>query len=443
MIAERILTKTVAALTKRELILHPATSRMLPPAQPNTSYMLYMHVPFCEVLCPFCCFNRYPFKEEMARSYFASLRKEMLMLAALGYDFSSVYVGGGTPTVLMDELCQTLDLAREHFSVREVAVETNPNHLTRDRLEMMQGRVQRLSVGVQSFDDGLLKQMDRYEKYGSGEEIFDRIGEASEWVDSLNVDMIFNFPSQTEEILRSDLEKIIACGARQATFSPLYVSTGTSRKMAAALGTVDYSRERAMYDMVDAALAQGPNAPFERSTLWTFTRKDDNLDAKDPEHIDEYQTSCTDYPAIGSGSITHLGREIYVNTFSISEYNEAIAEGRMSIEGAVTLRPRDIMRYRFMLELYKLRLDKEQFRREFGCDVARGLPLEMAFMRANGAFATDDAHELTLTPRGRYLVTVMYRQFLSGMNNVREQARAALPEEEKHLLFGESCGEFL
>ena len=82
-------------------------------------------------------------------------------------------------------------------------------------------------------------------------------------------------------------------------------------------------------------------------------------------------------------------------------------------------------------------LDKRRFEREFGCSVERGLPLEMTFMRVNGAFEVDDERELTLTPKGRYLVVVLYRQFLSGMNNLREQAREALPAAERQLLFGD------
>ena len=62
----------------------------------------------------------------------------------------------------------------------------------------------------------------------------------------------------------------------------------------------------------------------------------------------------------------------------------------------------------------------------------------MAFMTLNGAFATNNADELTLTPRGRYLVVVMYRKFLSGMNNLREQARACLSGAERQILFEDS-----
>ncbi len=85
------------------------------------------------------------------------LREEMRLVADLGYDFASLYVGGGTPTILLDELCETIDLARELFpSIAEVSAETSPNHLGPELVETLTGRVQRLSCGVQSFDDRLL-----------------------------------------------------------------------------------------------------------------------------------------------------------------------------------------------------------------------------------------------------------------------------------------------
>ncbi len=439
LLSERLLSNIIHNMTQRELKLNRTDDTMLPPPNPGQPYMLYMHVPFCQRLCPYCSFNRYPFHPEIAGPYFESMRKEMLMLKDLGYQFESIYVGGGTPTIMIDELCETLDLAREVFPIKEVASETNPNHLTQPYLDKLKGRVQRLSVGVQSFDDDLLKQMDRYEKYGSGDEILERIAEAEPYFDSLNVDMIFNFPSQTEDILMSDLEKIATCGCRQVTFSPLYVSAATTRKMATTLGKMDYDREYRYYQILDGVLAGGDDPMFRRSTLWTFTRAGEDGhcgQVEDAQQIDEYQVSYDEYPAIGSGSITHLDGCLYVNDFSINDYNEAIAAGHMPIMGKTVLSRRDLMRYRFLLDLYKLRLDKKRFEREFGCSLDAGLPVEMAFMRLNGAFDQDDAEALTLTPMGRYLTVVMYRQFLSGMNNLRDQARDALTGPEHELLFG-------
>ena len=74
---------------------------------------------------------------------------------------------------------------------------------------------------------------------------------------------------------------------------------------------------------------------------------------------------------------------------------------------------------------------------DFGCTVEAGLPVEMAFMKASGAFDRDTRDELTLTPKGRYLMVVMMRQFFIGVNNLRDQARAALVGEERELIFGD------
>ena len=61
--------------------------------------------------CPYCSFNRFPFREDRAKPYFQNMRREMRMLKDLGYDFDSVYIGGGTPTIMIDELCETIDMA--------------------------------------------------------------------------------------------------------------------------------------------------------------------------------------------------------------------------------------------------------------------------------------------------------------------------------------------
>lgn len=434
MLSERLLTLAVQECTKQYLKLSPCDETRMPKPDLDKHYMLYMHVPFCERLCPYCSFNRFPFAEDRAKPYFANMRKEMKMLADLGYDFDSVYIGGGTPTIMIDELCETIDQARDLFSIREVSSETNPNHLIPSYLEKLKGRVQRLSVGVQSFDDGLLKQMDRYEKYGSGEEILERIAEASPYFVSMNADMIFNFPAQTEDILISDIEKVVESGASQTTFYPLMASPSVQKSLVNTVGKVDYTREQRFYEIICELLLD--TGAFELGSAWTFNRVGGNAERKqDPQMIDEYVVDYEEYPAIGSGGITYLGSNLYVNTFSVRDYNAAIESGSMSMMGKAQFSLRDRMRYRFMMQLFGLRLDKREFERDFGMSVDRGLPVEMAFMRTFGAFDVDDDFELTLTAKGRYLVVVMMRQFFIGVNNLRDQARAALTGEERELLF--------
>lgn len=440
MLSERLLTNVVRQCTNQYLKLKSTDEVMMPAPEQGKHYMLYMHVPFCERLCPYCSFNRFPFSEERARPYFENMRKEMRMLKDLGYDFDSVYIGGGTPTIMIDELCDTIDQARELFNIQEVSSETNPNHLIPSYLDKLQGRVQRLSVGVQSFDDGLLKQMDRYDKYGCGQEIIERIQDASPYFVSMNADMIFNFPAQTEDILINDIERVIESGCTQTTFYPLMASPSVERSLARTVGKVDYAREQKYYEIICELLAGGPLHLFEHGSAWTFNKRNTSAAGEDVM-IDEYVVDYEEYPAIGSGGITYLGSNLYVNTFSVRDYNKCIEAGHMSIMGKTTFSKRDRMRYRFMMQLFGLRLDKRQFKKDFGCSVEMGLPVEMAFMKASGAFATDNADELTLTPKGRYLLVVMMRQFFIGVNNLRDQARAVLPGEEKELLFGSGCAE--
>jgi len=109
------------------------------------------------------------FDEKLCREYFRALRKEMKLYKNRGFDFRSVYVGGGTPTIMIDELYEAIADAKTLFSVKEISVETNPNCLADKDINLLRKMgVSRLSVGVQSFDDGLLRAMERYGTYGGG-----------------------------------------------------------------------------------------------------------------------------------------------------------------------------------------------------------------------------------------------------------------------------------
>ena len=426
MLSERLLTPVVRTLNSRYLALEHADLERLPGPKPGAQYMLYVHVPFCQRLCPYCSFNRFPFSEERAAPYFDQLRDEMRMVADLGYDFDSMYVGGGTPTIMLSQLTRTIDLARELFSIKEVSSETNPNHLIPEYVEELAPRVQRFSVGVQSFDDGLLKQMERYDKYGSGAEILERIQATAGAFHSMNVDMIFNFPSQTAEMLRHDVAMLKESGCNQTTFYPLMASPAVNRELAKTVGPVDYAREADFY----AQLSHDLSDTFENGSAWTFSRIAGGM-------IDEYIVDYEQYVGVGSGAFSYLDGTLYVNTFSLREYAAQLGAGRMAVAGKKSFGAHERMRYRFLMELFGLKLDKKAFQRDFGVSIDRGLRMEMSYMRAVGAFDRDDADVLTLTPKGRYLMVAMMREFFIGVNNVRDQARAALKPDERELLFGE------
>jgi menaquinone C8-methyltransferase len=400
------------------LNIHPVNHAALPAPHPKRTYMLYAHVPFCESLCPYCSFNRFIYQEPLARAYFSNLRDEMRMVKRKGYNFSTLYIGGGTPTILLDELSQTIDLARSLFDIHEVSCETNPNHLDQRLVDALGDRVQRLSVGVQSFDNDLLRKVNRLDRFGTGKEILARLQKIAGAFHSLNVDMIFNFPSQDADMIRRDVEAIIACGANQTTFYPLMTAPSVSRALSASVGQIEHSSEADYYEQIVQALSGN----FELSTAWTFSRTGGGL-------IDEYIVESEEYVGIGSGSFSYLNGSLYVNTFSLEAYRDLINARKSPITGKRRFARLDQMRYRFMMELFGLKLDKAAWMHTFGRPVERSLPLEIAFFQANNAFEQNTPHEITLSPRGRYLLVVMMREFFSGINRIRDQARQAVIEE--------------
>ena len=420
LLSQFVLTPYLKWMTSRYLRLEGDGLKTLPRPRAGKQYTLYVHIPFCESLCPYCSFNRFLFNKDKARAYFERLREEMRMAHRLGYRFMSMYIGGGTPTILIDELVKTIDTARDLFPIGEVSCETNPNHLIPEIIEKLQGRVQRLSVGVQSFDDDLLKEMGRFYKFGSGDEIIEKIRYAAPFFPSLNVDMIYNFPQQTEEILRKDARRVIDSGAQQVTFYPLMTSPSVENSLNYSVGKVDYKREARFYEIVLEEL----NVEFKPMSAWTFLRSGGGM-------IDEYIVEGDEYVGIGSGSFSYLEGSLYVNTFSLKEYASAIDAGHMSVSAKRTYGRREQMRYRFMMELFSLHFNRARFRSSFKTRVERGLWLEMFFMWLVGSFTGYRGDYIFLTPRGRYLSVVMMREFFSGVNNVRDQARKALSEDEQ------------
>jgi coproporphyrinogen III oxidase-like Fe-S oxidoreductase len=127
---------------------------------------------------------------------------------------------------MMDELEKTIELLRANFSIKEVSTETNPNHLTPHNLKRLKEMgVNRLSVGVQTFDDEILKAIGRFYKSGSGDEIAERLKETEGIFDTLNADMIFNFPTQTVKTLERDLSILNQIKIGQVTYYPLMYLT--------------------------------------------------------------------------------------------------------------------------------------------------------------------------------------------------------------------------
>jgi coproporphyrinogen III oxidase-like Fe-S oxidoreductase len=366
---------------------------------------LYVHIPFCRSLCPFCCFNRYLFQEDLARRYFSDLKRELEMYRGRGFSFSDIYFGGGTPTVLMDELGEFIGHLRKQFKIKQISLETTPRELTPQNIELLKEYgINRLSVGVQSFDVQVLKTMGRVN--GPAEEVKSRLRMAEGQFDTLNVDFVFNFPGQTVAQFAADVAAFKELGIDQATFYPLMASPHKKDAMERRFNRVDNSRERRFYDIILKQLYHGG---YKASTAWCFSRGE--------RMIDEYIIESDDYIGIGAGSVSIVGGNFYVNSFALERYHELITDGKLPIVGWRELAEKEKQRYYLLTKLFGLKVDREAFRRRFGGEIGQKLWLEMAFLKTGGLVA---GSELCVTERGMYPISVMMREFFAALNTLRE-----------------------
>ncbi len=390
---------------------------VVPPVPRQGGCYLYVHIPFCEVLCPFCSFHRVQHCPGQTTGYFTALRDEIKRYHAAGFKFDGVYFGGGTPTIEPDELIATIELVRGLFQVREISVETNPRELKPPLLKRLQAAgVTRLSVGVQSFDNDLLREMDRYDKYGSGEEVAEHIRSAAGMFPTLNVDLIFNQPHQTMASLERDLEIFQSLGANQVSCYPLMTSPTVTRRMESAMGMPDQRRLRSFFNTILKKL----RPEFTPSSAWCFTRKGHGSD--------EYIVASENYVGVGSGAFSYLDGTLYATSFSLSAYEKRIALGLTGIVTRHQLSKGDSMRYTLLVKMFGLGLDRDSVIKKYGRSFFWRLWGELRTLEVLGA-ANRTKEGWKLTDDGMYWLMLMMSEFFESVNGYRDMMRGHIKQE--------------
>lgn len=404
----------VRAFVNRKFIFSGSPVGQRIQTRPDKRYMLYLHIPFCESLCPYCSFFRVPMDQDLAHRYFDALRAELELYRRDGVVFERVYIGGGTPTVLPQRLVELLDYLRGAFPIKEISVETNPKDLQPDILQALkQAGVNRLSVGVQTFDDPILAASNRLKKYGTGHEVLQRLQQAAGIFDTLNADLIFNFPGQTETMLEHDIQMLLASGVDQVTWYPLMTSDVTAELLQVQYGKIDYKQEERLYRRIRHGLA----GTFSQSSVWCYSRS--------AAMLDEYVINDPEYIGVGVGALSYINGRVYANTFSIPHYLDAAAQSRYPLAGVQPFNALDCYNYELLFKL---------FSGEFALqDLNRDKPLwlqgvgikELFFFYLLGV--TDGWHgRIRLTQPGYQVVLSMMREMITGLNNFRAVAIRSL-----------------
>jgi oxygen-independent coproporphyrinogen-3 oxidase len=384
---------------------------------------LYVHVPFCERICPYCDFavvRARVLKPELENAYVDALLKE---LAARKETFAqrrleTVYLGGGTPSLLRPEsVARILAAAREAFAEtapEEVTLEVNPSTLERARLPAFRAAgVNRLSVGVQSFNDLVLHRLGRAHRACEARKTLHSAREAG--FVNLSLDLIFGAPRQSEEDFARDLEETIAFAPQHVSAYGLTIEAGTPFALAAErgqLGPADDDSVAMMMELAATRLAAAGLAPYEISS---FARP-----GFESRHNRRYWERR---PVLGIGvgawsSEPPTPWEPFgarsANVRGLAEYLARIAQGELPAEGTREVLDERTARGEAMFLALRTTggLDAERFAAEFGGPPRRFFAGAIDSCTKAGLLCELRGGDLRLTARGRLLSDSVFAQLV-------------------------------
>lgn len=368
--------------------------------------MLYAHVPFCHTFCPYCSFHKYHYDQTLAKHYFEALRTEIRQIKNAGYEFSSLYVGGGTTLINEPELEKTLILIKDLFGIDEISAESDPNHISSESLKRFNGLITRLSVGVQSFDDEILKKVGRYDKFGSSDEIKRKIERALGIFKTLSIDLIFNLPNQSETVLKNDIKCVKSLSPEQISFYPLMKSELTHKSITKSLGVSNIDNEKKFYDIICDEMQD-----WHQNNAWAFAKEKSKLK-------DEYVASNAQYVGVGSGAFSFLDGELIINAFNLLDYRQKVQNAQSPVIAKCGFNHKEKLKYVFLTKLFDGSVDIQGYNQITNLDLKKELFMEINLLKLAGAI-TENNGILHPTHFGNYLCVVLMRDFYAGMDRIR------------------------
>ena len=370
---------------------------------------LYVHVPFCERICPYCDFNRYLLRDGGVEEYLAGLEAEAafygrrLARQAPGLRFATLYVGGGTPTALTPGQLRALFASlRRHLpldDVEEVTVEANPGTLSPAKLAALrEAGVTRLSLGVQSLDDGLLERLGRIHRAEHARRSFRRARAFG--FPQINVDLMFGLPGQTVDAWRRTLEEVVAWGPEHISCYSLIVEENTPFGQLHARGELPLPGEDAEAAMYEEAIACLQEGGWEHYEISNFARP-----GCQSRHNRIYWRNG-DWLGLGPGAHSQWGPRRWANRRLPADWGAALAAGRAPVEWVTLLDEAEAMEDTLILGLRLLveGVEVERFRRRFGLSPADVFGPVLERLVGWGLLEVSPLR-IRLSRRGRFLAT--------------------------------------
>ncbi|MFA7032296.1 MAG: radical SAM family heme chaperone HemW [Bacilli bacterium] len=278
----------------------------------NKPSSLYIHIPFCEHICSYCDFPKLQYFTDLAENYLLHLKMELDSLK-IAHQLETIYIGGGTPTALEDCLFEKLlqIVAPYTTNIKEYTIEANPESLSSNKIKLMEKyKVTRLSLGVESTDDNILRAINRHHTFADVKRVIKEIKATSHLV--VNVDLILGLPQCDKKHFATDLNNIINLGVEHISCYSLTVHPHTIFFLEhVEEPNDDFSRE--LYDLADKMLSRAGYLHYEVSN-WA---QPDFLSLHNMTYWQDEE-----YYGVGLGASGFINKYRYSNTKSITEYNQ-------------------------------------------------------------------------------------------------------------------------
>ena len=313
---------------------------------------VYIHIPFCTHICSYCDFPKLLKNDEWIDKYLIALENE-IKKNYRGEKIKTLYIGGGTPSSLNINQLKKLFQIIKIFNIKkdtEITIETNTEDLTKEKLNFLKNKVNRLSIGIQTFNKDILKTLNRKLNINNLKNAFNTF-------ENINIDLMYGFQNQTKEDLLKDLNQILKLNPKHISTYCLILEPNTKMYIQN-YEPVNDDQERNFYELIQKTLTKHNYIQYELSN---FAKK--NYQSK---HNLVYWNN-QNYYGFGLGASGYINNTRYENTKNLTKYlnNNYIQDKQM-------LSVDEQIQNEFILGFRKIEgINKENFKQKYKIDITK------------------------------------------------------------------------
>ncbi|WP_314579203.1 radical SAM family heme chaperone HemW [uncultured Streptococcus sp.] len=366
----------------------------------------YVHIPFCTQICYYCDFSKVFIKNQPVDSYLEHLIEEYD-----SYDIQklrTLYIGGGTPTALsapqlaflLEKLTDKLDLSY----LEELTIEANPGDLDQEKIAILKDSpVNRVSLGVQTFNDRMLKQIGRSH---SEKDIYENIANLKKaGFDNISIDLIYALPKQTMEDVKTNVAKAIALDIPHMSLYSLILENHTVFMNRMRRGKLPLPKEDLEAEMFEYIIAELEKAGFEHYEISNFSKP-----GFESRHNLMYWDNA-EYYGIGAGASGYVDGVRYKNHGPIRHYMQAVEAGNTRVQEEVLTLKEKMEEEMFLGLRKKSGVSKKRFEEKFGLSFEDQYGAVVAKLTEQGLLVPD-RDIVRMTKQGLFLGDTVAEKFI-------------------------------